>query len=90
MGKKGGRERLQDTNVPLLDLPEADAAGAPRGGPGGHECQSLENLGLYLCSQDGSNSSLSPVVVEIQYSKTIKIPYPMRRLIIRVKFLYNL
>ena len=33
--KKGGRERLQDTNVPLPDLPEA-AAGAARGGQGGH------------------------------------------------------
>ena len=35
-GKKGDRERLQDTNVPLPDIPEANAAGASHGGQGGH------------------------------------------------------
>ena len=35
-GKKGGGERLQDLKIPLPDLPEADAAGAPHGGQGGH------------------------------------------------------
>ena len=35
-GKKDGRECLQDTNVPLPDIPEADAAGASHGGQGGH------------------------------------------------------
>ena len=35
-GKKGGRERLRETNILLPDIIEANAAGASHGGQGGH------------------------------------------------------
>ena len=41
---KDGGEHLWDTNVPLSDIPEADASGASRCGQGGHACLVLHNL----------------------------------------------